>query len=143
MMHFVVPQFLDVEDKIFGPVSVRQFIILLIGAGLLFAAYRFADFSLFLIEAFFIAVGIIAFAFIRVNGRPFHDFLFHILQTTKKPRLRVWHHEATPLPRQATKMTDVKKTTTIPKKPLTKSRLAELSLVVDTGGAYRGEDEPA
>ena len=29
MDRFVVPQFIDVEDKIFGPVTVRQFLILL------------------------------------------------------------------------------------------------------------------
>lgn len=142
MMHFVVPQFLDVEDKIFGPISVRQFAILIVGAGFLFAAYRFADFSLFLLEALLIIIGVAAFGFVRVNGRPFHDFVFHILETTKKPRLRVWHHEAAALPRQTEKMTGTKKTATIAKRPLTKSRLAELSLVVDTGGAYRGEDEP-
>jgi hypothetical protein len=30
LMQFVVPQFIDVEDKIIGPISVRQFLTLLV-----------------------------------------------------------------------------------------------------------------
>ncbi|KKS92044.1 MAG: hypothetical protein UV69_C0039G0006, partial [Parcubacteria group bacterium GW2011_GWE2_43_12] len=31
MQQFVVPQFIDVEDKIIGPITVRQFIIIMVG----------------------------------------------------------------------------------------------------------------
>jgi hypothetical protein len=30
MQQFVVPQFIDVEDKIIGPISVRQFLTLMV-----------------------------------------------------------------------------------------------------------------
>ena len=50
MQQFVVPQFIDVEDKVIGPVTVRQFLILLVGGGVLFIAYRLSDFTLFLID---------------------------------------------------------------------------------------------
>lgn len=139
-MQFVVPQFIDVEDKILGPLSVRQFIILIVGTGMLFVAYRFADLSLFIIEAFVIVICVMGFAFIKVNGRPFHYFLTNFLQTLRRPRLRIWHRDVTrddlrlpravPPPKQRVKA----------KPPLTASRLAELSLVVDTGGAYKQED---
>ena len=49
---FIVPQFIDAEDKILGPITVRQFIIMIVGGLLIFAAYKLADFGLFLLEAF-------------------------------------------------------------------------------------------
>ena len=38
---FVVPQFLDVETKIIGPVTMRQFLILLTTLLIEFLIYRF------------------------------------------------------------------------------------------------------
>ena len=43
MDQFVVPQFIDVEDKIFGPVTTRQFVILLVAGLVLFVASKLAD----------------------------------------------------------------------------------------------------
>ena len=39
-MRYQVPQFIEVEDRIFGPFTFRQFIYLAGGAGLCFIAYR-------------------------------------------------------------------------------------------------------
>lgn len=139
-MQFVVPQFIDVEDKILGPLSVRQFIILIVGTGLLFIAFRFADLSLFIIEATVIVISIMGFAFIRVNGRPFHFFLINFLQTLRKPKLRIWRREVTREDLRLPRVTAPPKQQIKMKPALTASRLAELSLVVDTGGAYKQED---
>lgn len=139
-MQFIVPQFIDVEDKILGPFSVRQFIILIAGAGLVFASYKLLDFYSFLAAVVFISVMTLALAFLRVNGSPFHLFLINLLQTLRKPRMRIWRKMvntedltlpvAAPLPqRELTK-----------KSPLTASRLAQLSLIVDTGGVYHDEE---
>lgn len=141
-MQFVVPQFIDVEDKILGPFSVRQFIIMIAGTGLIFAAYKILDLTLFIIAAFFLAVATFALAFLRVNGRPFHQFLLNLWQTMRKPKMRIWRKSVSkddlalpvtaPLPQQ-----NVGK-----KSPLTASRLAQLSLIVDTGGVYHDEEPP-
>ncbi len=48
MAQYVVPQFITVEDKILGPITVRQFLILLVDTGLMFIFYKIFDFSLFL-----------------------------------------------------------------------------------------------
>lgn len=139
-MQFVVPQFIDVEDKILGPISVRQFVILILGTGLLFAAYRFADFGLFLVEAFFIVVLTMAFAFLKVNGRPFHKFLANFFQTLRRPKLRIWNQEIVKGEVRSPKVSRTSKHGISEKLPLSSSRLAELALVVDTGGAYKQED---
>ncbi len=45
MRQFTVPQFIDVEDKIIGPLTVRQFLIMLTGFAVIGVSYKFADFS--------------------------------------------------------------------------------------------------
>ena len=143
-MQFVVPQFIDVEPKIIGPITPRQFIISIIGLGMMFLAYKLADFTLFVIEAVFIFIIAGTIAFLRVNGQPFHYFFLNIVQMIKKPNLRVWKKQileekiivgkkvkGADKYDQKEKMIISKK-----KKELTHSRLSDLSLLVNTGGAY-------
>jgi len=142
MQQFVVPQFIDVEDKIIGPITVRQFIILLLAGGLEFLAWKFADFSLFLAESAVIIVNTILFAFVKINGRPVHYFILNFIQTSKSPWLQVWgkifdYSQYS----QKTGEKDKKGFTAYaPRKTVGKTRLAELSLIVDTGGIYEGEE---
>lgn len=143
---FIVPQFIDVEDKILGPISVRQFITILIGAGLIVGVYQIMyklanQAGLFFFSSFGILVGVVAFAFIKVNGRPFHIFILSVLQSVKNPRLRIWNNEVA---ERLEYRKEPPPPTPIPTKhPLTQTKLAQLSLLVDTGGAYHeDEDEP-
>ena len=77
MQQFVVPQFIDVEDKIIGPITTRQFITMLFGAVIIFVLYRILSFGFFLLFGLTIAGATIAFAFVRMNGQPFHLFLLN------------------------------------------------------------------
>jgi len=139
MMQFTVPQFIDVEDKIFGPITVRQFVIELITALLIAVCYRVFAFALFIVAALVLFTIGTTFAFVKINGAAFHFFLLNLIQTLKKPRLRVWRKDDTlsiglefdtmPTPAAA-----------VPSgRQYSQSRLNELSLIVDTQGSYQGE----
>ena len=71
-MRFQVPQFIEVEDKIFGPLTFKQFAYLIGGAGLCFVIYHFVG-SLYISIIFMLPVaGVsLALAFYRYNGKPF------------------------------------------------------------------------
>ena len=45
-MRFQVPQFIDIEDKIFGPLTFKQFVYLAGGGGLAFLIYKSVPFML-------------------------------------------------------------------------------------------------
>ena len=141
MQQFVVPQFIDVESKIIGPITTRQFLILLAATLILALCYRLFDFTTFLIIAI-IVLGLAAtFAFVKINGRPFHFFVLNVIQTNRRPGVRVWNHKAI-LNEQAEKVPVVKVDyNPQPKREYKRSRLAELSLIVDTAGKYKGEQE--
>ena len=140
MDQFVVPQFIDVENKIIGPISVRQFLILL-GTGLaIFLCYELFSFWLFAISGvFLIAIGG-TFAFVKINGQMFHIFVLLLIQTLRRPNLKVWQHQEYEKPR-ALKKKKAKEEVTAPKEEVGSSRLTELSLMVDTGGAYQLEEQ--
>ncbi len=145
MDRFLVPQFTEVEDKIFGPITVRQFIICTIGGLLIFISYKLSDFSLFLLELFIIAGLTIVMAFVKVNGKNFHFFLLDFLDFVfKTKKVAVWKKGEDIGKETETKSAESKKNKYefYPKK-LPISRLTELSLIVDTGGSYTGENDLA
>jgi hypothetical protein len=140
MQEFSVPQFIDVEDKIIGPITTRQFITMLFGAVIIFVLYRILSFGFFLLFGLTIAGATIAFAFVRMNGQPFHLFLLNIVKTFERPSLRIWGKEIEIVRAGAKKEAHIFEA--IPGRILpTASRISELSLMVDTGGAYQGEEE--
>jgi len=145
-MQFIVPQFIDVEDKILGPISVRQFIIFLGGAALIYIDYELmykiaGNFWFFLISGIVLFGLSGVFAFMRVNGRPFHWFLLAIVVNFRDPKLRIWKKkiDSKELSRKKEKI-DI--APAIPmKQGITQSQLQKLALIVDTGGSFDDDDE--
>ena len=139
MQQFTVPQFIDVENKIIGPLTTRQFLIILAAAIIIGISYKLFDFSLFLTISIVVFLIAVLFSFVKINGRPFHLFVLNLAQTWRRPGIRVWNNRTAVLD-ETTPITAVKpEQKPIVKEPYKKSRLAELSLVVDTKGRYKGE----
>jgi len=144
MQKYIVPQFIDIENKILGPITVRQFVTIAVGGVLMFISYKLSDFSLFLILSGVIALFIILVGFIKFNGLPFHIFILNIIATYKKPMLRVWLKQYEKPQKESEKDKKKRKETEkvfIPKKSVSSEKLSELSLIIDTGGIYKGEAE--
>lgn len=75
-MQFQVPQFIEVEDKIFGQLTLKQFIYLAGGAGMCAVLYVFIPIKfLAIILMLPVAAFSISLTFVKVNGKPFIDFL--------------------------------------------------------------------
>lgn len=93
MQRFQVPQFIEVEDKLFGPLTLKQFIYLLGGASLIFILWI----TLPIFFAILMGVPIAAFsfglAFYKVNGEPLIAVLSHGLQYLSRSRLYIWRKE--------------------------------------------------
>jgi PrgI family protein len=92
-MRFEVPQFIEVEDKIVGPLTWKQFVYIAGGAGILIALYLYLPFILFAL--FGIPIGALAgfLAFHRVNNRPFSIFLESAVNYFRKSKLYLWRKE--------------------------------------------------
>lgn len=143
MQKYIVPQFIDVENKILGPITVRQFITIAVGGALIFASYKLADFTLFLFLVVVIILIAIVVAFVKFNGLPFHIFLLNMVGTYKKPMLRVWLKEEFKIEKESRKKRDKggEEKYFVPRKSVSSEKLSELALIIDTGGIYKGEAE--
>lgn len=89
-MQFNVPQFIDVEDRIVGPFTLKQFLYLGAAGAILFFAWYLFEFWAFLIVAFPIGALAIALSFVKINGRPFIYYLSSFANYLRKPKLYVW-----------------------------------------------------
>lgn len=89
-MRFEVPQFIEVEDKIIGPFTWRQFIYLAGGAGAAGMLFFVLPFFLFVIFGFPILALTGFLAFHQINNRPFADFLEAAINYFTKSRLYLW-----------------------------------------------------
>lgn len=142
MQQFVVPQFIDVEDKIFGPITTRQFLIMLVAGILIFLAFRFGDLALFLFTTVILGGFSLVLAFVKVNGQTFHYFLLNIIQTLRKPSLRVWNKSYTKaeLDFFRKNQSEVAVAEPAPAVSAKRERIHDLALLVNTGGFYRPEE---
>ena len=90
-MRFQVPQFIEVEDKIFGPLTLKQFIYLLGGGGLSFIVYTLIG---NLIVSIIVCLPIIGFAlalaFYKINNKPFINVVESAFNYYIGSKLYIW-----------------------------------------------------
>ena len=127
-MKYQVPQFIEIEDKIIGPFTIKQFVYLAGGAGMCFIIYTYVYFYLALILIGVIAPLSLALAFYRINNKPFIDFLESAFLYYTKQNLYIWKKEE--------KKPEVKKENEITQKQvyvprMSESKLKELSWSLD------------
>ncbi len=70
-MAYEVPQYIETEDKIIGPLTLRQFLYLLFGAIIDFLLYVFLNFFIWIIIALPVALLALALAFYKPGGQKF------------------------------------------------------------------------
>jgi len=140
MERFVAPQFIDVEDKIVGPITTKQFILMIAGGVVVFLAFKILDQSAAIVITLITAGLVVLFGFVKINGRRFHEFVGSMIEVLRRPRVRVWCKQvslAEVLAENKRDSKDIVKTDFIPRrKRLGVKNLSDLALLVDTGGKY-------
>lgn len=89
-MQFQVPQFIDVEDTIVGPLTWKQFVYLLAAGGSAFILTRVLPTWLGFIVAIPVVGFFLALAFYKINGRPFIYAIESAISYYIGARLYVW-----------------------------------------------------
>ena len=75
-MQFRVPQFIDMEDKVIGPLTLKQFAYILGAGGFSFLIWTFMPIKTIAVLLIMIVSGFfLALAFLKINNRPFGDIL--------------------------------------------------------------------
>ncbi len=126
-MQFQVPQFIEVEDKIFGPLTFKQFIYLAGGAGISFTLYiMLPKFISFIFIALIIGLSL-ALAFYTKNNKPFVYILESGFKYLISSKLYIWKKESREIEKK--KEVDIISQLNIPQ--LSDSKLKELSWELD------------
>lgn len=89
-MQFKVPQFIDMEDKVFGNFTFKQFAYLAGGAGISYISIKLLPgiLAIFIVPA---VIGLaLALTFIKVNEKPFAHILEAFIKYRLNARLYLW-----------------------------------------------------
>ena len=136
MAQYKVPQDVEADDKLLGPFSFRQFVYLLIAAGLIaVAVFLFQIFPLLAIIPLPPVLFLGALALPLKKDQPMETYLAAIVSYYLKPRTRIWtagQREST-IRITAPKIVEESRTRNISGEEAT-HRLSVLADIVDTGG---------
>ena len=137
-MEYQVPQFIEVEDKIVGPLTLRQFIYVAGAGGLCIVFFVYLP----ILFAFLASIPVVAFAaaltFYKVNGKSFIEILEAGFNYYVSAKFFLWKHEnpgaespnaAASAAAAADAETAAFKTHSTPK--LTRGKLSELAWSLD------------
>ncbi len=92
-MNFQVPQFIDIEDRIVGPLTLKQFGFIAVAFLLSIGLFYILAFWFWVIITVFLASLAAGLAFTRVSGRALAPFLLSAFTFYWRPRRFLWQHE--------------------------------------------------
>lgn len=131
------------EDRIVGPLTMLQFVYLLIGGMIVYVSWMLFDLALFTIIAVPVGFFTLCMAFLKVQDQPFPKFIAATLLFLTKPKARVWQKEPT-----TSHLNIVAKSPSAPHEQsgshtlLDRSQLQNLASVLDSGGQVAAEAPP-
>lgn len=138
-MRFQVPQFIEVEDKIFGPFTFKQFVYMAGGAGMVTIMFTLLPkFFAFLVSVPIVALAL-ALTFYKINNRPFIFVLESFFKYIITSKLFIWKADAKTKTKQVEQAETGRKQVTIPK--LSENRLGNLTWDLSVKGTPSKETD--
>ncbi len=92
-VRYKVPQNIDMQDRIIGPLTMIQFLYAVVGLGFCYGIYMTVPSPISVVLIVPGAMLTVALVFIKINERPFLDFLLAAVQFMSNPKQRIWHHQ--------------------------------------------------
>jgi len=135
-MRFAVPQFIDVEDTLFGSITLKQAIYLAGGVGIVLALFVWLGFFWALLLGGPVFLFSFALAFVKINSRPFVNIVYAAVVYTVKSKLYLWKRTKKST-NQKKQENNTKQETNTPTSQhhvpnMTQSRLREIAWTLDT-----------
>ncbi len=93
-MQFQIPQFIEVESKIVGPLTLKQFLYLAGAGGLSFMFYLVSELWLWLLVTAILGAIAVSLAFIKYNGQPLPRIILAAFGFFWRPRFYLWQRVA-------------------------------------------------
>ncbi|HNZ55233.1 MAG TPA: PrgI family protein [Candidatus Paceibacterota bacterium] len=143
MQQFQIPQFIEMEDKLFGPLTFKQFLYLVGGGGICFIIYVWVPlpFIIQIIPIAGVAALALALAFVKYNGRPFIVVLEAFIKYSLGNKLYIWKKDEKRVQKNPTPTQTLTNQNTDLKLPrLSESKLNELAWSLDVKKPHNPEE---
>lgn len=127
-----MPQNIDMQDRVVGPLTMIQFIYAVFGAGIAYIIVNTLPSPLSWGLAVLIVTFVVATIFVKINERSFLQFLGSLLMFTTKPRVRLWSKSNQPISVDIYEAPDPKKNRIIQQKNISKEQLSNLASTLDS-----------
>lgn len=132
-MEYQVPQFIEVEDKIIGPLTLKQFIYLAGGAGICVVFFSYLPIIFALLFSAPVAAFAAALAFYKINGKSFIEMVEAGFNYYIHAKLFLWKHEVPKIAKSAPPAPAHE----APAPKLTRGKLSELAWSLDISSAVK------
>lgn len=132
-MQFKVPQFLEIEDKIFGPFTFKEFVYLVGGAGLCYILFKLLGIWLGAIPILIVGGFSAALTFYHPNGKPFLNMVEAGIKFAMQSKLYIWKKHEVKITNDQLRITNENKQEAINQSGvrLSGSRLRDLAWSLD------------
>jgi len=128
-MQFQVPQFIEIEDKVFGPFTFKQFIYMLGAAAALYIPFKFWGIYVAAATGGPIAIFALALAFAKVNGRSFVFIAEASVKYFFASKLYLWKHKDKAIQTQLAAENSVPRGVAVP--TLSQNKLKDIAWSLD------------
>ena len=134
-MRFKVPKDVDIEDRIVGPLTVKQLAWLGGGSGITLLLWKLVDFQIFVFFGIIIMGTSAAFAFVRPYNQSLVAFCGSVMLYLSKPKLYIWRRIEHLFPKSNQIAKNPKNDLVmVVKKGFSSSDVEELAETLDSGG---------
>ncbi len=144
-MQFRVPQFIDMEDKVVGPLTLKQFGYILGAGGFSFLIWTFVPIKILAVILILPVAGLfLALAFVKINNRTFGEILENAFAYYTGAKVYTWKQPTAPTTTEEhvdKVIADATKEVIISK--ANKDRLHDLALGLDVLDRVQQEEMPA
>lgn len=127
-----VPQFVDVEDKIAGPLTWRQLLWMIAMGAVLLVLFTTFGTTLAIVFGIPVVLLFIALAFYKPNGFTLSSFIGQAVLFLFRPKVAVWERPVMPMVSVKSRSENNKpQEEAQPEKQLTRDTLKELARIMD------------
>jgi len=133
-----VPQNIDMQDRVIGPLTMVQFLYAVFGGGMGYICYSTLPAPLNILLALLIGGLTVCVIFVKVNERPFLSFMVNMLSYLLKPKVQVWSKSSQPFKVDVYQNASDSEGKTVNHKKVSKEDLSRLADTIDQHGSGTG-----
>lgn len=126
-----MPQNIDMRDRVVGPLTMVQFLYAVFGGAIAYISLNTLPKPLSYIVAVLVVIFVVCLIFVKINERPFLNFMGDLFLFTTRPRIRLWSKTNQPIKVDIYQSPNANKNKQNLRKNISKEQLAKLATTLD------------